>query len=481
MGKNSDSIDYAQSPFRALFKLLEKSPKPDPRPPRQVKVDFDTDTNAAVESAIEKLQKVLEDRKKNTNPSLISKQLDLIAEELDNDRLVPLSIAHLELYKSYLGRLFPTDELRERVTELKGRVDQLLRQHPLAAEPRSGDCEDTEETGAVVQVPIRRRRQTAMMLMTNFFTAPLILMFILWVLWWVLPEGWFLMFALTYYVCVAIDNTFRPFHGPKSRMSMAYRNSEKWQYLRDYFPQRIVRRNSSKYDPEKNYLFCVHPHGVQAIAVSNFLASVNGFPKLFPGLKCTAQTLPMNFWMPFMREHCIALGAGNASKKAITQALTWCKGASTVLFVGGAKEALYARPHGNQIVLKDRVGFIKMAIRTGAALVPCYSFGENSLYRNLAGDTRPRLLKWQRRVQRLLTFAPLLVAGRGLFSYSGGLIPFRRPITTVVGDPIDVTQDHNPSPEMVEQIHAKYQAALEQLFNDYRDIYDPKAEDITFI
>ncbi len=45
---------------------------------------------------------------------------------------------------------------------------------------------------------------------------------------------------------------------------------------------------------------------------------------------------------------------------------------------GGATEALYASPGRNTVVLKKRLGFVKLAIQKGAYLVPVYAFGENN-------------------------------------------------------------------------------------------------------
>jgi 2-acylglycerol O-acyltransferase 2 len=77
-----------------------------------------------------------------------------------------------------------------------------------------------------------------------------------------------------------------------------------------------------------------------------------------------------------------------------------------------------------------------------------------------------RIQKWQRRIQRLLTFAPLLVQGRGVFSYSSGLVPHRRPITTVVGVPIVIEKDLNPDREKVQKYHKMYKDAILELFNN---------------
>jgi len=140
-----------------------------------------------------------------------------------------------------------------------------------------------------------------------------------------------------------------------------------------------------------------------------------------------------------------------------------------------------AHPHTTKVVLKTRAGFVKIALTTGASLVPMWGFGENNIFENLATDS-PMILKIQRKIQRVLSFAPVLVAGRGVFSYGGfGIVPHRRPISVVVGAPIAVEMDANPSTEKVEAIHAQYKAAVKDLFNKYKDIYDPKAEPIEFI
>ena len=44
-------------------------------------------------------------------------------------------------------------------------------------------------------------------------------------------------------------------------------------------------------------------------------------------------------------------------------------------------QSLYAKPSANDLVLKRRRGFVKVAMRTGAALVPVYGFGENATFR----------------------------------------------------------------------------------------------------
>jgi 2-acylglycerol O-acyltransferase 2 len=74
-----------------------------------------------------------------------------------------------------------------------------------------------------------------------------------------------------------------------------------------------------------------------------------------------------------------------------------------VIVIGGATESLRAHPGTADLTLKRRLGFIKIAIREGADLVPVFSFGENDIYDQLSvsapppiplfglGTSRPRL------------------------------------------------------------------------------------------
>merc|ERR1711957_450309 len=168
---------------------------------------------------------------------------------------------------------------------------------------------------------------------------------------------------------------------------------------------------------------------------------------------------------------------GECLKATLTPKLP---GSSATLVTGGALESMYAQPYTSKVVLKSRAGFVKIALQTGASLVPVWGFGENNLYENLAAGS-PGLLRWQRKIQQVISFAPLLVAGRGVFSYSGGMLPRRRVISVVVGEPIHVgNPEPNPTNEQITEMHNKYKEAVLDLFAKYKDIYDPKAQPIEF-
>ena len=490
-----------QSWLEWLDDLFAEAPADEGWQPNTLELDLDLAGNDEIRAHMARLDAVLQRRREAAARAGAAAQtrarLAHVQEQLDLNETVPVSIPHLEIYRSFLARTQGLaaggegdgqagghdGETAATLQALAARVEAMLEAHPERSLPRSGDTEKTTETRCqITKVPAGRRRQTAATFMLNFFTGPMVVIFSLFLFLYTVPMLAAATFAAYYsHIYFTTSVRPRPWAGEGSGMSEGYRGSVLYKHFADYFPLRLAVEKRDEFSADGRYLFCLHPHGVQSAAVFSLLATSScGVAKLLPGLTITAQTLPMNFWAPVMREHCIAMGVGNASKASIIKALTWRSGASTVLVVGGAKEALHASPHTNKIALKERMGFVRIALTTGASLVPCYAFGENSLYDNLTKD-RPALLAWQRRVQKLLTYTPLFVAGRGVFSYSGGLIPHRRPVTTVVGKPLSFAKVEKPSMEEVAAAHKIYVAALQELFETYREIYDPKCEDMELI
>lgn len=65
-------------------------------------------------------------------------------------------------------------------------------------------------------------------------------------------------------------------------------------------------------------------------------------------------------------------------------------------------------------------------------LVPVYSFGENNAYKQVIFEEGTYWRYLQRRLQKILGFAPCLFHGCGLFfGNSWGLVPYGNPITTI--------------------------------------------------
>ena len=143
-------------------------------------------------------------------------------------------------------------------------------------------------------------------------------------------------------------------------------------------------------------------------------------------------------------------------------------GRAITIVVGGARESLDAQPNSLRLVLRKRKGFIKLAIRTGADLVPVLAFGENELYDQVRPDTHPFIHKGQLIIKKILGFTIPLFFARGVFNYDVGLMPYRRPLNVVVGRPIRSVQATHPDDAYVDEIHAKYVLELQRIWNEWK-------------
>lgn len=168
-----------------------------------------------------------------------------------------------------------------------------------------------------------------------------------------------------------------------------------------------------------------------------------------------------------MRALCLWSGICDVSRESIEWLMTkQGSGNAAVIVVGGAEESLEARPGSYKLTIRERKGFVKMAIRTGACIVPVYSFGENDLFKQADNPAGSGLRHFQETFKKIFGFAPPLFYGRGIFNYTLGLLPFRKPINTVVGRPIEVERNPNPDQELIDKVHDRYLVELSDLFDE---------------
>lgn len=203
-----------------------------------------------------------------------------------------------------------------------------------------------------------------------------------------------------------------------------------WKYFKDYFPLHLVKPEGVTLDPKRNYLFGCFPHGIMPSGIFGAFGTAFGsFEEHFPYHERYVVTLPEQFIFPFSRELVLSLGGVASSVKSIEYILGKPGGGNVlVLVIGGARESYNCKPGIYKIVLKHRKGFVKLALRNGAPLVPVFSFGETELYDQLDG---PRLRRFQEALRKWIVIAPVIPIGRGFFQYSFGIIPRRHPVTTV--------------------------------------------------
>lgn len=138
------------------------------------------------------------------------------------------------------------------------------------------------------------------------------------------------------------------------------------------------------------------------------------------------------------------------------------------MVVGGAEESLEAHPGRTTLTLAKRQGFVREALKTGAHLVPVYSFGENDVYLQAENPPGSFLRALQNFAKKSLGFTFPLVYGRGFFKNSWGPLPLSTPIDTVIGAPIAVEKTESPTKEQVDRLHQKYIEELTALFDKHK-------------
>lgn len=225
-----------------------------------------------------------------------------------------------------------------------------------------------------------------------------------------------------------------------------------WSYFLSYFPFAIYRKPL----PAGTYVFAVHPHGALAFNRAAFgFAYDKLWKRAFPGIEFRVLTASAAFRIPVIREIWLWTFCVDASKETARRVLR--AGKSILVYPGGEKEQMMTQRGRNQIYLKERKGFVKLAIESGSPLVPIYAFGEADLFTHHSFLLSAR--KWM--VQKFKVAIPLI-------SGSFGVVPYQVPVSLVVGDPIPVTQNPHPSQEQVDQVHADYMAALRRLFDSHK-------------
>ncbi|KAH8726186.1 diacylglycerol O-acyltransferase-like protein 2B [Phaeosphaeriaceae sp. PMI808] len=322
---------------------------------------------------------------------------------------------------------------------------------------------------APMNVPLQRRLQTLAVLMhTLSIVGGLAIFFFL----CSIPLLWPLLLPYTVYVLFSHAGT----SGELSFRSERIRRLKVWSLFASYFPARLHR--SQELEPTRKYIFGYHPHGIISHgAFAAFATEALGFSQLFPGITNALLTLDSNFRYPIYREYALRLGMASVSRESCQNILSKGghngegMGRAITIVVGGASESLDARPGTIRLVLRRRKGFVKMAIRTGADLVPVLAFGENDVYDQLDTESHPYVHKLQMLVKKVMGFTVPIFHARGIFNYDVGMMPYRRPINIVVGRPIRVVQDKHPDIEHINDVHEKYITELFRLWEEHKDTF----------
>eukprot|EP00455_Lapot_gusevi_P053639 TRINITY_DN841_c0_g1_i2.p1 TRINITY_DN841_c0_g1~~TRINITY_DN841_c0_g1_i2.p1 ORF type:complete len:350 (+),score=47.74 TRINITY_DN841_c0_g1_i2:98-1147(+) len=234
-----------------------------------------------------------------------------------------------------------------------------------------------------------------------------------------------------------------------------------WRYFREYFPAHIIRCKT-QLNPKQKYIVGLHPHGVVSMgAFCHFISDNNALP----GIDYRVLTVPENFRIPFWRDLVLAGGLVSADRSSCRYLLE--NGISVCVVVGGAAEALDSRPGTNDLTLGRRLGFARLALEHGASLIPVFTFGETDVYEQAVPNPPGSIVRWiQEKMMSWFGYSLPLIWGKGF-------LPFRRPLTTVVGEPIPVPHIPRPHIDDILRVHGQYVHALQKIYDDHVEVLYP--------
>ena len=218
----------------------------------------------------------------------------------------------------------------------------------------------------------------------------------------------------------------------------------------------------SPYDASRRYLACWMPHGI--LPVGTLLGGSHleaHWPKLY-GKFGVAKSI---YRLPLLRQVLGLFGIASAEYGDMKRGL---KHHNMSLMPGGIAEIFLCDKQVERLYLKERKGFCKLALTTGADVSLLYLYGATQTY-DFAKPQAGSVLSW---VSRKAGVSLLLFHGRWYLP-----IPYRVPITLVCGQSIRVQQTAEPTKEQVEALHQQVMSEVTTLFYKHREEAGPDWKD----
>ena len=237
-----------------------------------------------------------------------------------------------------------------------------------------------------------------------------------------------------------------------------------------YFPASLAFEDESAYLADarrgRGTLVGLEPHGALPLSVISFadyfLYDEDGIERRGLGGAASRASRALAsgaiFYVPLVRHLWTWLGLEPISRGRMVRMLR--DGSTCVIVPGGVAECMAMEPGVETVYLRRRYGFVKIAMQTGATLVPAYTFGQTRTYKywRLGPPFVPRFVAdW---LSRTLAFAPMIFWGKWFTP-----IPFATPLHTVIGEAIETQQTDEPSREEV-------QAKLDEFIEAMRSLYE---------
>jgi 2-acylglycerol O-acyltransferase 2 len=209
---------------------------------------------------------------------------------------------------------------------------------------------------------------------------------------------------------------------------------------------------------DAQFVIAVFPHGTASdhrVLMDGMLYNV--LPNINEKIKVLAASVL--FMIPLVREMAMWTGCVDARRSVAERALK--KGNSILVLPGGEAEQIRTVYGKDKIYLKDRKGFVKLAMRHGVPIVPAYAFGVSDYYHTSMACFGPRL--W---LQKTLGVCIPLAAGL----WGSVFCPLPVKTTIVFGAPLsfELKEKGSPTKEELDTAHAQFCKALRDLFDSHK-------------
>lgn len=204
-------------------------------------------------------------------------------------------------------------------------------------------------------------------------------------------------------------------------------------------------------------LFCVQPHGVFSFGGAS--AGVTWAKRWWHPRDIPTAVASSVMRTPLVKHIVGLFGVVDVASKPMGKLLGARK--SCVLYIGGIAELFLATGGSGSdelLYVKSRKGFIKLALRSGAEVVPVYFFGNTSV---LSVLSTPFLRSFARATGITLTW---------FWGACGTIVPRPNKILGVLGKPLNLPSEPiaDPTPEQVDHYHKIYIGEVRRIFETYQ-------------
>lgn len=229
-----------------------------------------------------------------------------------------------------------------------------------------------------------------------------------------------------------------------------------------YFQCRVVVEDAKGLTADKPYVVALEPHSALPTAIPvAFGMRSQLLPEALRG-RTHGLVSSVCFKVPIVRHLYYWWGFRPITGRCMRRLLS--RNRSVVMVPGGVQECLLMEHEGVEVAfLRKRKGFIRVAMQSGADIVPAFAFGQSQTYKWLRPG--PPLFSQEavKALSRQIGMVPLVLLGRW-----GSPVPHRSRLTVVLGPPMRLPQHDSPSDEVLQHYLDIYISQLEGMFERHK-------------